>query len=477
MRRRKKGPEPTSKIKKRAKYRLTEYPSSSFTRLVSRIVITNKLRRLGFNNFSLYFIDHHFCHAVTAAFCSGFKKAVVITLDGLGDGLSGTINQLSEGRLHPIASIPAKDSFGIFFEHVTNLMNMRELEDEGKVMALADYACPVPDSENPLLSFIAVDGLTVQSKFLSLKMYDELSRILWRYPSEQFAFMAQRTLEVKVLELVRNAIGHTGSDSICLAGGVFSNVKLNRLIRLLPDIKRCFVFPHMGDGGLPLGSALALNYQMTGEASVPLKSIFLGPEFDSKYIKGVLRQENLSYRKLGNTPQETARIISGGEIVLWFQGKAELGPRALGGRSILALPNSLSIKDRLNLILKKRVWYQPFCPSMLEEEADDLLEDYDGYPNHFMTMAYMVKAGKRDILQGVINIDGSCRPQIVTEDNSLFFRLLKETKKRTGVGVLLNTSFNVHGEPMVCSPIDAVKTFINKTDARFMVIGDYLVFR
>lgn len=474
IRRRKKGPGRACLLKKRLKYRLTEYPPCSPTKLVSSYNIRRTLKKLGFQDFSLHLVDHHYSHAATAAFCSGFERGLVITLDGLGDGLSGSISRFEDGTLEKISSLSARHSLGIFFEHVTNLMNMRELEDEGKVMALANYAYPVDDAENPMMDLIQVQGLSVQFRHWSLEIYEALRKILWHYPSEQFAYMAQRTLEVKILELVHNAMKATGLDSLCLAGGVFSNVKVNRLLRMLPEVKECFVFPHMGDGGLALGAALVANRRQNGIYHVPLKDLFLGPEYSHEEIEKTLQESKLSYRKSTHIVKEVAESIAKGEVVLWFQGRMELGPRALGARSILARPDSEAVKDTLNLQLKKRVWYQPFCPSMLEEDANEILEDYDRNPNEFMTMAYVVRKNKRDIVRGAINVDGSCRPQILRQDNSVFVNLLNEIKKLTGHGIVLNTSFNIHGEPIVCSPDDAVSTFV-RTNSRYMTIGDYLV--
>jgi carbamoyltransferase len=474
IRRRKKVLKRASLVEKKLKYKLTEYPSSRVTRLISRYNVRKQLEQIGFRNFRLHLVDHHLCHAATAAFCSGFKEGLVITLDGLGDGLSGSIYRYKGGHLEQIAALSARHSLGIFFEHVTNLMNMRELEDEGKVMALANYAYPIADARNPLLDLIHVQGLSVRCRYSSLGMYEALRKILWQYPSEQFAYMAQRTLEVKVLELTQNAIKETGLDHLCLAGGVFSNVKVNRLIRLLPKVKGCFVFPHMGDGGLALGAAFVTNYHVNNIHQIPFKHVFLGPQYPDEAIEQALKTSGLSFCKSVNIGKEVAELIAAGEIVFWFQNRMEFGPRALGARSILARSDSETIKDTLNLRLKKRVWYQPFCPSVLEEDAAEILEDYDGIPNPFMTMAYMVRENKRHLVRGVINIDGSCRPQIVQKDDSLYRTLLEEIKRLTGHGVILNTSFNLHGEPLVCSPQDAVRTMID-TGNNFMAIGDFLV--
>ena len=473
IRRRKKTPGKVSDLKKKAKYKLTEFGYSALTKRLSEMCIRKSLDRSGFNNYQVYLIDHHLCHVTAAAFCSGFSNCLVITIDGIGDALSGTISTFSQEELSRKVVLSGRHSLGIFFEHVTNLMNMRELEDEGKVMALANYAYPIPDAENPLLDLIEVDGLEVKCRYSTLKMYGELKKILWRYPSEQFAYMAQRTLEIKILELVKNGLSATGLKRVALAGGVFSNIKVNMLIRTLPEVEGCFVFPHMGDGGLALGAALSANYELNKICSYSLDDVFLGIDYSEDQIKTALDASGLEYKYFENIEEETAGLIFKGYIVFWFQGRMEYGPRALGHRSILALPNSKRIRDLLNLRLKMRVWYQPFCPSMLEEDAQFYLEQYD-VPNRFMTMGYMVKDDKRDELEGVISVDGSCRPQIIKGNESQYGKLLVEVKKMTGRGVVLNTSFNIHGEPMVCSPKDAIDT-LKRTKNDYLIIGNYLV--
>jgi len=476
IRRRKRPPGRFTSLKKGMKYRLTEYPPSALTKAISRNRVEKRLKQAGFRDFRLHLIDHHLSHASAAALCSGFEESVVVTLDGLGDGLSGSVYVFRDNELDKKASLSARHSLGIFFEHVTNLMNMRELEDEGKVMALANYAYPVADEQNPLMDLIDVQDLSIRCRYSSLAMYNELKKIFWTYPSEQFAYMAQRTLEVKILELVRRAIALTGIGRVCLSGGIFSNVKVNRLIRLMPEVEQCFVFPHMGDGGLALGTAIEANRRLCGTTRMALDDVFLGPAYGEDEMEGAIREAGLHYTKSSDIVQDVAEIIVGGGIVFWFQGYMELGPRALGNRSILARSDSERIKDALNLRLKKRVWYQPFCPSILEEDAPDILEDYDGHPDSFMTMAYMVREEKRNVMQGVINVDGSCRPQIVPQGDCLYRRLLETIRGMTGYGLVLNTSFNLHGEPMVCSPRDAVKTMVT-TGNEYLAMGNILVKR
>jgi carbamoyltransferase len=477
IRRRKKGYSRFTAFKKSIKYKVTELQMDPLSKGISSLLLKSKLKKLGFKKVTFRLYDHHQCHAVAAALTSGFDTSLVMTIDGIGDTQSGTISTYENGKLERLSTISGRNSFGIFFEHVTNLMNMRELEDEGKVMALANYALKIDDDKNPLLDFFTVDGLKVKAKYGSLKTYKKLKKILWEYPSEQFAYMAQRTLEIKITELVRNAARQTGMRKICLAGGTCSNIKVNMLIKNLPEIDDVYVFPHMGDGGLAMGSAMLANYELQNIHSYNFKDVYFGPEFSNDYIKEALEKRNdktIKWEYVDTIEKKAAELIHKGNIIFWVQGRMEFGPRALGNRSILAPPHSEDIKNELNLVQKKRVWYQPFCPSMLLDDAKELLEDLKGTPNAYMTMGYMVKKEKQHLVKGVINIDGSCRPQIVTDANPRYARLLTEYKKLSGTGVLLNTSFNLHGEPLVCSPEDALHTFA-RTEAKHMVLGNYLV--
>lgn len=474
IRRRKKEYKPVNMLKKKIKYVITQIPPNKLLRRLNRYKLAKELKSLGFNKLPIYFFDHHQCHAETAARTSGLSDTLVITLDGLGDGLSGTISTFSEGILQRRNSIPASSSFGIFFEHVTNIMNMRELEDEGKVMAMADYAYHIDESENPMIDFFKINGIKVKSKYSSLRMYDELKKIHWHYPLEQFAFMAQQCIESWVTNLVKNSMKAFNQKNICLAGGIFANIKLNMKIRCLDEVRQCFIFQQMGDGGLALGFALALNYLLNKENSYQLDDVLLGREYSQEEMEAALKKRDMNYQASAAPHIIASELLSKSEIIIWFQGRMEYGPRALGSRSFLARPDCIKIKDQLNLYLKKRVWFQPFCPSMMVEEAPRLLSDYDGKPNAFMTMGYAINSKFKDKMQNVISIDGSCRPQMVQSKNKLFYGLLKEMKKKIGVGVVLNTSLNIHGYPLACSPDDAIDIFL-QTDIKYMIMGNFLV--
>lgn len=478
LRRRKLEPRWFHPLQKGFKYRFTELGPNALSRWLSRRWLKGRLAEMGFGEYDLGLIDHHLAHAAAAAACCGFAEALVFTLDGVGDGLCGSFWRWQGGRLTLLKALPARTSLGIFFEHVTNLLNMRELEDEGKVMALADYAYPVPDEENPLLGVIAARGLGLFSPYRSTEMLRVLRRVLWRYPSEQFAFMAQRVLERCACNLAQEAMQETGLRRLAVCGGVFSNIKMNMALARLPDLDGFYVFPHMGDGGLGLGAALAVQKGGEGLKPCRLSHLYLGPCFSSAQIEEALEKGGgvFRIRRVGDPAAEAARLILSGEIVLWFRGRMEVGPRALGHRSILARPDDREIRDRLNVLLKKRVWYQPFCPSILKADAPSLLEvgGLDIAGNPFMTMAYRVRTERRGLLAGVISRDGTCRPQFVGDEEPCFSRLLGLVKESLGYGVVLNTSLNLHGEPLVCAPAEALAV-LSQTGIRYLVMEDVIV--
>lgn len=475
LRRRLAPPGRMANLQKRAKYWITEWPPNRVTRAWSLAVLRRELRTAGVPTADVRLYDHHDCHAVAAAAGSGFPSCAVVTIDGVGDGVCATVATFERGRLVRVAETPARHSPGIFFEHVTNLLNMRELEDEGKVMALAGHAALVPDEQNPLLRLIRVSDLTFDMPVPGHALLPVLRRLLWRYPNEQFAAMAQRALERACVELARNVVRKTGHARLALAGGVASNVKVNRLIRLLPEVDDLYVFPHMGDGGLALGAALLAARESGVDVSFPGADLAWGPGFGEDGIEALLATRGLAYERCADLPGAVADLLSDERIVLWFEGRMEYGPRALGHRSVLARPDRPALRDRLNLVLKRRVWYQPFCPSLLERDARVLFEEMRGTPNRQMTCAYMVAREHRHALAGVVNVDGSCRPQIVPDDDpGPLAALLRDLRRRIGWGAVLNTSFNIHGEPLVCTPAEALDVFV-RGGADALAIGPFLV--
>jgi carbamoyltransferase len=474
VRRRQVPPGPFTSATRVLKRRITRWPPNALSRSISRRLIGQRLAHAGLGSAAVELFDHHYCHAIAAAHGSGFDECAVVTIDGLGDGLSSTVSRWRGNTLEVVTSSPAADSLGVFFEHVTEMMNMRELEDEGKVMALADYSAPVADADNPLLPLFTVTAGRVRMRRDALRT---LRRVHWTTPNERFARLSQRLIEVVATALVRDAIATTGCRRVAIAGGVASNVKANRAIRLLPEVDDVYVFPHMGDGGLPLGAAIAAHARRTPGTRIAVDPRAIGPSFTRDEMRAALAGTGLAVSEPADVPSHAADHLAAGRVVCWFQGAMEYGPRALGQRSILARADSPQLKDRLNLVLKRRVWYQPFCPAVLESDAARLFSDWHdaGHASRFMTMAYMVAEEHRHALAGVVNVDGSCRPQLVTDDDpSPLARLLHAMRARVGAGVVLNTSFNIHGEPLVHTPRQAVDVFA-RGGADVLVLGPFVV--
>jgi carbamoyltransferase len=284
-------------------------------------------------------------------------------------------------------------------------------------------------------------------------------------------------VEHTCVALARDAVRLTGLDRLALAGGVVSNIRAARRVRLMPEVQDLYVFPHMGDGGLALGAA-AVSASASGErVDLDLTHLDLGPAYEAPAIATALQAAGYDVRPADDLVARVADALEEGHIVMWCQGRMEYGPRALGHRSVLARPDRPDVRDRLNLVLKRRVWYQPFCPSILFGDAVRVLADWDEGSNRSMTMAYSVSPCYRNDLAGVISVDGTCRPHVVSDDApGLFADLLRQARARWSVGAVLNSSFNIHGEPMVCSPEEAIDVFV-RSGADALAIGPFLVWR
>jgi carbamoyltransferase len=477
VRRRLVPPGPLAQLTRSLKYRMTEWPSNAPCRALSRIALQTELARHGLSRARLMLVDHHHAHAAAAAWAARFAPCAVLTIDGVGDGVSSTISTFQDGELRRVAASPARCSLGVFFEHVTTLLNMRELEDEGKVMALADYAAPIADEDNPLRAFVRVRDGVIETARGGNGLRRALARVQWRYPNEQFAYLAQRVVEQTCVALARDAVRLTGCGRVALAGGVVSNIRAARCIRLLPEVQDVYVFPHMGDGGLAVGAATVAAASAGDRVDLDLTRLDLGPSYSSSAIASALRAAALPATTVDEPATRVAEVLEDGRVAMWFQGRMEYGPRALGHRSVLARPDRRDVRDRLNVVLKRRVWYQPFCPSMLASDAARSLVDWTDRRNACMTMAYEVSSCFRNQLAGVTSVNGTCRPHIVADDEpGAFGDLLREARARWGLGAVLNTSFNIHGEPMVCSPDEAIDVFV-RSGADALAIGPFFVER
>jgi carbamoyltransferase len=432
----------------------------------------------------MLFVDHHLAHAISAYAHSGFEEATVMVVDGRGAWEATSIWHGCNGKLEHVLTIPWPNSLGLFYAAFTDYLGFQPYSDEWKVMGLAPYGQPGVDLHDFITldhGFHEVDGTRLIGRGASLgsgiaeclgprRMAE--SEIEDRY--KDIAFAVQDACEEAMLAVVGLAVKRTRCRNLCLAGGVALNSKANGRIQASGLVEQLFIQPAASDDGVALGAALA-PYLETGER-LPLKAmrqVYLGAAYEDSEIEKVLRTYKLRYTLLDNVASTTADLLAEGKIIGWFQGRMEFGPRALGSRSILADPRDPEMNAKVNNAVKFREWWRPFAPSILAESASEYLENASESP--FMILTFPVKQDKRSVIPSVTHVDGSARPQTVDQQvNPLYWRVIEEFRRRTGVAVIMNTSFNLRGEPIVASPTDAVRTFFSSgMDA--LVIGSYLV--
>jgi carbamoyltransferase len=430
------------------------------------------------------FVDHHLAHAISAYAYSGFDEAAVVVMDGRGAWEATSIWHGRNGRLEHLLTIPFPDSVGFFYSRFTEFLGFQPNSDEWKVMGLAPYGKPGID----LLEFIdlktmpyridtrqvAANGsaaMAVTSRLLGTPRVPE-SEIEERH--KDIAYAVQEACETAMMNVVKMAIEKTRCRDVCLAGGVALNSKANGKILASGLVDKMFVQPAASDDGVALGAALAPYLDDHGKMpSNAMRHGYWGHSFDDEAIEDTLRTYKLRYTQVSDPASIAAELLSHGRILGWFQGRMEFGPRALGNRSILADPRDPEMNAKMNNAVKFREWWRPFAPSFKKEAAKEYLESATDSP--FMTLTAQVRPEKRGVIPSVTHVDGSARPQTVeTEINPLFWRLIDEFAKRTGVPVVMNTSFNLRGEAIVCTPTDAICTFFSSgMDA--LVIGSFLV--
>lgn len=430
------------------------------------------------------FVDHHLSHAISAFAFSGFKEATVVVIDGRGAWEATSCWYGRDGRLEHVFTIPWPNSIGLFYAEFTHYLGFKKFSDEWKVMELAPYGEPGVD----LSAFINSDEklYRVASRRLLGRDADDVSGIEAilgpkRVPESEInghhrdvAFAIQEACERAMLNVVRTAVEKTGCRNLCLAGGVALNSKANGLILRSGLVDEIFIQPAAADDGTALGAALAPYLETEGKLpQMKMRHVYLGPAYTDDELERTLRTYKLRYTRLDAPAVTAAELLAEGQILGWFQGRMEFGPRALGSRSILADPRDPQMKDKVNNAVKFREGWRPFAPSLLAEFAGEYLEHACESP--FMILTFQVKPEKQSLIPAVTHVDGSSRPQTVEQEvNPLYYRLLSEFKERTGVPVIMNTSFNLRGEPIVCSPFDAIRTFYSSgMDA--LIMGDFLV--
>ncbi|GLX50948.1 carbamoyltransferase [Streptomyces hygroscopicus subsp. hygroscopicus] len=444
-------------------------------------------------------VDHHVAHAASAYYPSGYDSALCVVSDGMGETESLSVYQARDGHLKKLHTQPISQSLGFLYSICTRFLGFASNSDEYKVMGLAAYGDPEPYRRffERLVTFDDATGsVRVDWPNGALRApesgYPRAMRYLEEaaFPSPtqsgdvvpehaDFAAALQARLTEVLVSLVSHWLDRTGETSLCLAGGTFLNCKANQSICDLPAVERVFAQPASGDDGTALGAAAHVSHRegsrYVGDAGG--FQPYTGPSYTADEVRDALvrRAGGVDWTYVGLTPEyyaAAARDIAEDRIIAWFHGRMEFGPRALGNRSILGLPKGDRIKERINSLVKFREPFRPFAPAVLAEDRDRIFTTRAFAPTRYMLCTAGVREEQRDAVSGIVHADGTARIQDVREEyNSVFWSLLKAVKERTGTGCVVNTSFNVKGQPLIMDPSTAIDTFLRTSLDRLYIEG------
>ncbi|MCX4187626.1 carbamoyltransferase [Methylophaga sp. OBS4] len=442
-------------------------------------------------------VEHHLAHASSAYHLSGFKeKTAIIGIDGKGEYATTFFGYGENGKIHKIKEFYDPDSLGGVYGALTEYLGFEMLDGEFKVMGMAPYGNPERFDFSPLIDCnngqFKVNTRLVNT--VGFRRYKKNGKgyffspelIEWLGPMREgdekdepyidYAASIQNLLEKTALHLIDYYLGDIIKETgkIAYAGGVALNVKLNQRIIAMPGVKELFVQPAASDAGTAIGAASYAS-QMAGVPVEKMEHAYLGPSFTTEQCIQACEQysQPVKWQPMQNVTAETAQLLANGNPVSWFQGRMEFGPRALGNRSILGSPSHSGVADRINAQIKYRERWRPFCPSMLDTVAAEILQT--DHPSPYMTFTFDVAESWKSRIPEVVHEDGTARAQIVTQaTNPRYYALLQEMEKLTGNGVVLNTSLNRRGEPMVCTPTDALNMFFG-SDLQYLVMEDILI--
>lgn len=453
--------------------------------LLRRIRIARSLR--GFKG-SVTHISHHDCHVASACFTAGFDECLSVVVEGSDWHHSFVMDEYAEGSFRAVAKTRWPHSPGSFYELATTLLGFNYLRHAGKVTGLAAHGNPHVAYEK-VAPLMRAEGLEIRVSPLIYTLREEyllsgkIPAYFAEYAHADIAAAFQRRLEDVVVETVSAALQKIKHTCVVLAGGVTSNVVLNERVNGINGVEKIFVHPAMTDAGQALGAALyAHNRELrkSGQHARPmrLRDVYLGSEYDDHEIRAALEEAGVKYVKVDDMEVEVARLLADKQVVARFNGRMEYGPRALGNRSILAHAGDPEVNDWLNKRLQ-RTEFMPFAPSVLADESERYFPQVKGaeHAAEFMTLTFRCSDEMKARCPGVVHVDGTARPHfVVDEKNPSYGKILREYFKRTGVAVILNTSFNMHEEPIVSSPADAVRAF-QAAGIDYLAIGNYLVAR
>lgn len=425
-------------------------------------------------------VHHHAAHAYSAYMTSGFETAVTISTDNYGDGLSSAVFAGDAGRCRLLYASSALNSPGQFYGEVAQVLGIHPLL-AGKMTGLAAYGDPgVAYGIVKGLFSLAEDRRDFVLPSMMLKSPSAGAyRMLRNYRREDVAAAAQKRFEEVMLDYIKEAVRSSGIRQVALAGGIYGNVRLNKKIAELPEVQQLFIHPGMSDQGISLGAGLKYLSEAAGLRPFALHEIYWGPDYPDRDIEIVLKGSALPYEYHRDDLEiSVAQLLSRGKVVARFAGRMEYGPRALGNRSILYQTTDSSVNDWLNRRLK-RSEYMPFAPVTLAEYAHQCYKGSDKAKSNtkFMTIALDCTDWMKQVSPGVVHVDGTARPQILREDeNPNYYKILKEYHRITGIPSLINTSFNMHEEPIVATPQDALRAF-QAAGLEYLAIGNFLALK
>jgi len=416
------------------------------------------------------FVDHHSAHGAAAYYCSNFDEALVATFDGFGDGYSSKVYSVRNGNFKELFSADGLDSFGLFYSLITVLCGYREHKHEGKITGLAAFG----NSEEIQVDFpfeLTEDmQLTYKGKY-GKKGLKILQKEIGERKEEDIAAWVQKNTERYICKIIDHYLKESGHKNVALAGGVTANVKLNQRIHEMDGVDNIYIYPAMSDAGLSHGAILFKI--KTGET---LKDVYFGPSFSLEEIEKALKNFSLKYERKDNIEKEIAALLSEGKQVARFKGRMEYGPRALGNRSILVEATDPKVNESLNKKLD-RTEFMPFAPVIIDKEAKKCIKGLEGaeLTAKFMNISFEVTEYMEKSCPAAVHVDKTARPQIISkDDNPGFYKVLEEYNKITGLPAIINTSFNAHGEPIVRTPEEAIKSFLH-TGLDYLAIDDFIV--
>ena len=433
--------------------------------------------------------SHQFTHALAGYYSYpeiADREALILTGDGMGNHSCSAVYKANGQNIKTIAKTPNFHSVAFIYGMITKYLGMKFLEHEYKVMGLAPYADQegVKRTYEILRPLITVgDDLQFHTPNSTRVVYFYLESHLKGQRFDWIAGAAQKLVEDVVTQWVVRVLKRIPMDNIVLGGGLFMNVKANMAIADMPEVKKVFTCPSSSDESCAIGACIYgylydRGKRIAGRKIEPLRNLYLGPEYSAAQIGETLAKHasQVKYERIPNIETQVALLLQNKKVVARFNGRMEFGARALGNRSILANPSFEDSVEIINRQIKNRDFWMPFAGTILKEREKDYIENEKDIPAPYMVMAFRTKPlGKSQLRASIHPYDKTIRPQVLEESaNPSYHRILKEFDRLTGIGGVLNTSFNLHGEPIVCSPEDAMRTFLN-SGLQYLAIGNYLV--